>query len=148
MRMQISALTCALSVLLSVADAEQAPPDSKSEAAPHEQTAIELFTAPRPKHIDMESYPAGELGKEGWVELAFMVDTSGKPFEVTVTRSTGNETFDKVAMTSIEHSSFEPGKLNGTPVESGYEMKYRFASPALEREPGANREFVKTYSLC
>jgi hypothetical protein len=101
--MQFSALTCAMSVLLSVANAQQVPPDSKAEAAPPEPTSIELFTGPHPKHIDMASFPTSEVGNEGWVELAFMVDTTGKPFEVTVIRSTGNKTFDKLAMISIEH---------------------------------------------
>jgi TonB family protein len=120
------------------------PPETKSEAAPQEQAAIQLFTAPRPKNIDMVGFPTSEIGQEGWVELAFMVDTHGKPFEVTVIRSTGNPNFDKLAVQSMEHSRFVPGKLNGQPVESGSEMKYIFANPH-GGPPGANRDFIRAY---
>src|SRR5439155_19408386 len=102
-------------------------------------------TAPHPKKIEMESFPLSQVDNEGWVELAFMVDTSGKPFEVTVIRSTGNPTFEKVAMKSMEHSTFEPGKLNGAPVESGLEMKYMFSDPRYQQSAGATTAFIKAY---
>jgi TonB family protein len=145
MRLLFGALACAMSVLVSARTLAQAPPESKSEATPSERTPIELFTAPHPKKIDMESFPSSQLDNEGWVELAFMVDTSGKPFEVTVIRSTGNSTFEKVAVKSMEHSTFEPGKLNGAPVESGLEMKYMFKDWRRQQSPGANPAFFKTY---
>jgi TonB family protein len=144
-RLLFGALAGAVSVLISASTLAQAPPESKSEATPPERTAIELFKAPHPKRIDMERFPLSETGNEGWVELAFMVDTSGKPFEVTVVRSTGNPTFEKIAMKSMEHSTFEPGKLNGAPVESGFEMKYLFADERMRQSPGANPAFIKSY---
>jgi TonB family protein len=79
----------------------------------------------------------------GWHKLAFMVNQSGRPFEVTVIRSTGNQTFEKIATKAIERSTFEPGTLNGKPVEAGYELKYLFTNGALQ--PGANRGFVSAY---
>ncbi len=57
-----------------------------------------------------------------------MVDARGKPFEVTVIRSTGNKVFEKAAVHAIEQTPFEPGSLNGKPIDSGYEMKYMFIS--------------------
>ena len=145
MRLLFGALACAMSVLGSARALAQAPLESKPEATRPESAPIELFTSPHPKKIDMQSFPLDQLGNEGWVELAFMVDTSGKPFEVTVVRSTGNPTFEKIATKSMERSTFEPGKLNGTPVESGYEMKYLFADDRRQASPGANPPFVKTY---
>jgi TonB family protein len=145
MRLLFAALACAMSLLVSARTLAQAPPESQLETTPPERTPIELFSAPHAKKIDMESFPLSELGNEGWVELAFMVDTNGKPFEVTVIRSTGNPTFEKVAVKSIEHSKFEPGKLNGAPVESGFEMKYRFLNPPPHQSSGANPAFVKSY---
>jgi TonB family protein len=144
-RLIFGALAGAVSVLISASTLAQAPPESKSEATPPERTAIELFKAPHPKRIDMERFPLSETGNEGWVELAFMVDTSGKPFEVTVVRSTGNPTFEKIAMKSMEHSTFEPGKLNGAPIESGFEMKYLFRDERMLQSPGANPAFIKSY---
>jgi len=145
MRLLFGALACAMSILVSAPTPAQAPLESQSEATPPERTPIELFTAPHPKRIDMESYPSDEVGNEGWVELAFMIDTRGKPFEVTVIRSTGKPAFEKVAVKSIEHSTFEPGKLNGAPVESGYEMKYLFTGGREHPSSGANLAFVNAY---
>jgi TonB family protein len=138
----IGAVTCALSMLLATA-AAQSSSESKSDARSQEAVPVEVYTAPHVKKIDVPRFPAGESYNAGWVELAFMVDSSGKPFEVTVIRSTGNKTFEKVATKAIERSSFEPGTLNGKPVESGYEMKYLFANDW--RTPGANRDFVSAY---
>jgi len=145
MRLLFAAIACAMSVLLSAPTLAQTPPETKSAATPPERAPIELFTAPRPKKIDMENFPSSESNNEGWVELAFMVDTSGKAFDVTVVQSTGNPTFEKVALKSMEHSTFEPGKLNGTPVESGLEMKYLFKDWRNQQSPGANPAFIRTY---
>ena len=82
-------------------------------------------------------------GIEGWVQPAFMVDPAGKPFEVTVTRSHGDRTFEKAATRAIERSTFEPGSLNGKAVESGYELKYLFVSDKAESYPGASHDFAK-----
>ena len=83
MRLQFGAFACAMAVLMSARTLAQAPPESKSEATPPERTTTELFTAPRFKNIDSESV-SSSLYRTGWVELAFMLGTSGKPFEVTV----------------------------------------------------------------
>jgi TonB family protein len=80
-------------------------------------------------------------GAEGWVELGFMVDTSGNPFEITVVRSTGNKVFDKAAARAIERSTFVPGSLGGKPIESGFELKYRFLNGSV----GASRQFIGAY---
>ena len=82
---------------------------------------------------------------EGWVEFSFMVDPNGKPFEVTVAQSSGNKRFEEVATQALEHSTFEPGMLNGQPVEAGMEMKFKFENTTLTREPGARREFIHAY---
>src|ERR1700738_4677027 len=67
MRLLFGALVCAMSVLVSIRTLAQAPPESKSEATPPERAPIELFTAPHPKHIDLESFPSSQVDNEGWV---------------------------------------------------------------------------------
>jgi hypothetical protein len=74
-----------------------------------------------------------------------MVDPSGKPFEITIIRSTGNKMFEKVATKAVERSTFEPGSQGGTPIESGYELKYKFVNANMAANPGANAEFVRAY---
>jgi TonB family protein len=134
---------CTLSVLFSAPSPGQTP--EVEAKASQGQTPIEVFSSPRPKSIDQPAFPENEgfHRREGWVQLGFMVDPTGKPFEVTVIRSTGNKTFEKVATEAIERSTFEPGSLNGKPVESGYEMKYRFAF--YEHSTGADSSFVGAY---
>jgi TonB family protein len=130
-----------------------------NQAAPtgaHEQIPIEVFQAPRPKHISVPSCDgliathsgacgALQEGTEGWVELGFMVDPQGKPFEITVIRSTGNKLFEQTALKAMEQSTFEPGSLAGKPIESGFEMKYRFANLGSGASSGASSPFVHEY---
>lgn len=143
------------------AQASQSARSSKSaqpsQSGVDEQVPIDLYREPRPKYIarpncaghmgrDLSSEACQTLsnGTEGWVELAFMVDPKGKPFEVTVTRSTGVKEFEKAAVNSIERSLFVPASLDGKPVESGYEMRYNFFNP-WEVGRGARPDFNRSY---
>jgi TonB family protein len=142
-RTHLIVLAWVVSWVLPTVALAQSQPEPTPDAGPKPEVPVDVYTSPSPNSIRQPSYPSNESDHEGWVELAFMVDRSGKPYEVTVIRSTGNKTFDKVATHAIEGSSFHPGTLNGTPVESGYEMKYVF----LQTQPttGAGRRFVDNY---
>jgi TonB family protein len=84
------------------------------------------------------SYPKDEIEEEGWVQLGFMVDGTGKPFEVTVNSSSGNRVFERQAIAAIERSAFTPGLLNGQPIDSATQIKvvFQFATPSTG--PGLN----------
>jgi TonB family protein len=148
------AIVCAALAPLSAQDQNQTSPVSASESRPQGEVPIELFKAPHPKQIDVPDCKARTFrtpaacvqlrqGTEGWVELGFMVDPDGKPFEVTVVRSTGDRTFEKAATQAIEDSSFEPGSVDGKAVESGYEMKYVFENYQSLR--AASPRFARAY---
>jgi TonB family protein len=109
-----------------------------------ERTPIEVFHGPRPKHIVAAQYPVEDRreGGEGWVKLGFMVDTQGKPFEITVLDSAGDRSLERVAIRSLGESTFEPGTFNGQPTESGSEMTYKFM---LSGRKGAQPEFIAGY---
>jgi TonB family protein len=81
-------------------------------------------------------------GYESSVLLSFMVDTRGNPYEIAVIRSTGKKAFDRLAMTALGQLTFEPASLNGKPIESGYELQYRFENRA---QPGITRVFSREY---
>ena len=134
----------ALSLSVTAVTFAQTASETARNSGAAEAVPLELFQAPRPKKIDRPKFPGDQkvLEQEGWVELAFMVDPAGKPFEVTVIRSTGNTRFEEVAKKAVERSTFEPGSLNGKPIESGFEMKYQFL---IDTHPGTNREFAKAY---
>jgi TonB family protein len=80
---------------------------------------------------------------EGWVVVSLMVDPQGRPFEAGVVSSTGNRTFERLAVQAMEHASFTPATLNGTAVESVYETRYTFVIDDLK--PGARPGFIKSY---
>jgi TonB family protein len=97
-------------------------PDTGS--GPGESVAIEVFTAPVPKHISVPNckptLPGGRpavcdqimRGQEGWVELNLMVDPTGRPFEVTVARSSGNKGFEEAAVKAMEASALTQRQLS------------------------------------
>ncbi len=102
-----------------------------------ESTAVDIYRSPRLKHFEAPSCdvtvsriadPAAcqvlKSGRGGWVTLDFMVDTQGKPFEISVSRSTGFEALDALAMKAIAASTFEPASVNGNPIESAFTFKY------------------------
>ncbi len=132
----------------------EAPAAAETQAAA--QIAVEIYKAPRPKHLEIPdchsdsrandpvACRALNSGNEGWAVVNFMVDPGGKPFEVTVSRSTGNKALDEMARRSIENSRFEPGSLNGKPIESGYEMKYVLWNGRAQLS-GAKRGFIAGY---
>ena len=154
----VAAAACAASLVLAARAPGQALPGSASDSGSQEQVPVEVFTAPRPMKIakpDCDVGGSGALrradaceelleGNEGWVTLGLMVDPSGKPYEVTVISSTGNRTFERVATKAIEQSTFEPASLNGKPIESGYELKYKFVNGKTPYS-GAKPEFVSAY---
>jgi hypothetical protein len=68
-----------------------------------EQVPIELYKEPHPKFLEVPSCNGtgshiGDpttcnvlySGMGGWADVNFMIDPGGKPFEITVTRSTGS----------------------------------------------------------
>jgi TonB family protein len=153
-----AALTYPALLMLSAIGLAQAPPDGGPETQTREQVPIELFQEPRPKllvapNCNIQGRLAEHSGAcealfartEGWVELAFMVDPHGKPFEISVIRSTGNKIFDAAAAKAVEQSTFEPATLDRNPIESGYELKYRFVNTDMRISPGASGAFVREY---
>lgn len=107
--------------------------------------ALEVFKGPQKKKALIPPvYPSMERMnyRDGWVNLNFMIDRDGKPYEIMVTDSTGNKALEQAAIDGAAKWSFEPATLNGEPVEAGYTVKVTFV---LEETSGANREFARRY---
>jgi hypothetical protein len=71
-----------------------------------------------------------------------MVDSRGKPFEVTVMRSTGDEILEEMATHTVEHSPFGPASVNGKPIEGELELIVKYTHPQLKP---ASRAFMAAY---
>jgi len=142
-----------LSTLLMITvPAVYAADSAHTSSAPADSVPIELYTAPVPTHLAVPNCtglnpPAVceyiRHGMEGWVELNLMVDASGKPYEVTVARSSGNKDFEESATKAVEASSFSPGTVDGKAIESDYEFKFTFLGTTPST--GASISFVSGY---
>ena len=107
--------------------------------------ALEVFSGPRVKHATMPDYPGEQRrrGNEGWVQLTMMVDSAGKPYEISVSDSTGNPVLDALSLKAAESWTFEPAALGGTAVDSSFSTKVTFT--ITEGRKGASQRFIKAY---
>ncbi len=162
----IAELSCVAMLVFAGGAHAQAPSGSAPQSGIPEQIPVKVFAVdevkpPRLKRLGLEAcdemgqsrtksaaHPecaAAEAqidGYSGWVELAFMVDSSGHPAAVTVMQSTGNKIFEETATQAVEQSIFEPATLNGKPIESDSAIKYAFLTGGPS---GASPDFVNAY---
>ena len=99
-------------------------------------------------------YPSGPLaqGKEGWVELSFVISETGDVLEPMIEQSSGGEPFERAALRAVEQWKYLPAMENGVPVERATKTIIRFQ---LESGGGgqargeyverASAAFVKNY---
>jgi len=115
---------------------------AETEASGAETVAIDTFVGSRSLQLSQPEYPEEQIhaNQEGWVVLNFMVDTEGKPYEISVARAVGDEDFQDAAIRALERSQFEPATLNGEPIESGANYAYSFELQG--GRDGARRRFV------
>jgi TonB family protein len=148
MRTPIGCLVAtALATLLSAGLLAQAPAEKPAGSEPDVRIATDTLVAPllkNGKDINKD-YPFSEILErgEGWVLVDMMIDTNGKPFEVTVNSSSGNKVFEAAAVKAAEHATFEPGRLNGSPTEAATAIKFTYAQPSAST--GARPEFASAY---
>ena len=102
---------------------DESPAEVTSEPM-SEPVPVELYTAPVRKDMKTPRYPriVQAKGREGWVRLDFMIGTDGKAYEIAVTDSMGDGTFQRAAIGALRISTFEPAHLNGRPVDAGHAM--------------------------
>ena len=117
----------------------------ESETAPG-NVALELYSPPRVVSKAAPRYPLDVLrkGGEGWARLHFMVDTSGRPYEIAVTDSVGDRVFRNAAVRALEESTFDPARLDGKTIDAGHSMYFNFES---RRNARARRWFARTHRL-
>jgi TonB family protein len=141
---RIIAMASIVAVVLPAFAAGQTPPTSAPATDERVPVAVFNDAAVIPRKM-APSVPDGEDtgGREGRVRLAFMVDPRGKPFEVTVMRSTGDKVLEQMAIRCIEHSTFEPASVNGKPIEGDLELNIKYNNPQPKR---TSNEFIAAYA--
>lgn len=102
---------------------------SAPQALEENEVKLDLTTGPEVNGWKRALWPlnARYRNHEGWVDLHFMIDTSGKTYEVAVTDSTGDATFETAAIKAAKKWTFEPAMFNGEPTEAGYHFRLYFA---------------------
>jgi protein TonB len=102
------------------------PPASSLAAAAPSAAAVE--TAPVQIGFADPAYPPRARNRriEGEVELAFIIDRNGEPRDIQVVRAEPPNTFDREALRAAQRWRFEPGTVNGQPVEQRTTRVLRF----------------------
>ena len=92
-----------------------------AEAAPASELDVVLFEPP--------VYPnrARGRGTEGWVDLEFVVDSQGRPYDIAVTAAEPAGEFDSAALTAAATYVFVPFELDGSIYERRVSLRMRFA---------------------
>lgn len=102
-------VTLALCLVVSAASAQNAA----------ETSGIDLGVSAKPVTRKAPKYPQGELsrGRQGWVELSFVVDTDGNVVDPVVVDSSGSREFERAALRTLDRWKYEPATWNGKPVQ-------------------------------
>ena len=91
-------------------------------------------------------YPGLELrqGRQAWVHVAYCIDESGQPQNVSVLDSVGSERFDRAAIQTVESWEYEPALVDGVPTwQSRNEVYISFALE--DGNKGGSPGFVRTF---
>ena len=126
------------------ASADEEPIENQPTATAAEPQ-LEIYTAPKSKDIKTPRFPKSNQmkGREGWVQLGFMVDAQGQTYEIDVIESTGDRDFEQAAIRALKRSEFIPAQLDGQTLDAGSVFKYTFALSGNAK--GASRPFVGKY---
>jgi protein TonB len=81
------------------------------------------------------TYPdaARKRGVEGWVELAFTVQTNGTVDNVEIRNASPAEVFDDAAMRAVRQWRFEPVVRNGEKVEQRAMVRLKFSQQSAQQ---------------
>ncbi len=123
-------------------------PSTQEIEQPSEPTVeVDSFQGPRLlAPVVKPVYPHGRLiaGEESWVELNFMVDSEGKPYEIVATDSIGDSAFKSAAIRAVRKWRYRPASYNGKNIDAGARYKVIFQ---IEDQPKAvTRKFARIQS--
>lgn len=81
--------------------------------------------------------------QEGAVQLHYMIDPEGKPYEIEATSYFGDKTFIGAAKRAARWTRYQPANFNGKPIHSGAAVTFHFAFSRPIK--GASRRFIRKY---
>jgi len=115
---RISLLALACAALVSCAGVQTAGTEADSAASPPAQVLFNSCAKP--------VYPPAALdaGREGTVNLAFLVTAEGMAADAKVVKSSGQRDLDETARDAIKLCKFTPATKNGKPVQDWTHVQY------------------------
>ena len=143
--MRIAVLVALGVTLAASAKAEDSTAAAADAAADLAETA-RLYVPAKAIERKAPSYPRVPLsnGREAWIHVAYCIDESGKPQNVSVLDASGSAQFERAAIDSVKEWRFEPALVNGKPSWQSRNQSYiTFASE--EEQRGASRPFIARY---
>ena len=93
-------------------------------------------------------YPFAELrrGRQGWVELSYVVTSDGAVIDPVVEASSGSKPFERAAKEAVMRFEYEPARVNGEAVQQ-CKTKVRVAFALDGAQEAVSREFNGMYRL-
>lgn len=139
----ISVVACSMFAVAEATDTES----MQTQSAGLEKTTVpvELYQGPKILKSRKPKYPVNQIhaNEEGWVVMQYMVDTAGKPYEISVVDSVGSNEFAKAATKALQRFTFQPATIDGQPIDAGNHHKVTFSLAG--GTPGAKSHFVRKF---
>ncbi|WP_155694910.1 energy transducer TonB [Psychrosphaera haliotis] len=90
-------------------------PDSDIKTA----RLVESIVDAKPVDKKAPRYPssAAKRGREGWVQMSFIIDTDGSVLEPTVIDSAGDVAFERAALRAIKKWKYTPAEKDGEVIQ-------------------------------
>jgi TonB family protein len=116
-------------------------------SAQEEIVKVQTFEPPQPYKRFAPEYPYMPLrkGQEGWVDISMMIDEKGKPYEVTVVDSAGDNDFENSALKAVRSWTYKPAKSGDTPITSSARIILGFEIKQSQNK--IDQEFVGAYKV-
>ncbi len=115
----------------------------EAEQPSERKVEIDSFQGPVLQEVVIPEFPPNRLieGEESWVQVNFMVDSEGTPYEIVVTDSIGHSSFKNAAIRAVKKWKYQPAIYNGEKIDAGARHKIVFQLP--DQPKGASDRFVK-----
>ncbi len=134
-----SFLACSFLLLASVGHAETEEPESSSM-----QRGVKAESLRR----GAPSYPQIELsrGRQGWVELSYVVTVDGAVIDPVVQDSSGSKSFERAAMNAVDDWVYKPAMWNGEAVqqcETKVMITFALEGEGIKVSPAFSKKYRK-----
>tara|TARA_A100001015_G_C14921870_1_gene684661 strand:- start:175 stop:1215 length:1041 start_codon:yes stop_codon:yes gene_type:complete len=90
---------------------------------------VAVYSPPVPFEKANPRYPRKALsrGVEGWVTMHYMVDPTGKTYDIEIVDSNGDRSLENAAVRAAEKYRYDPAKFQGQPIDAGASTRINFA---------------------